>query len=126
MVQTTAIDLHGRWAFVSGGTKGAGAAIARRLEAAGATVLVTARSQPRDLDPELFIAADLTSAEGVATAVAEALDRLGGVDVLVNNLGGSAAPAGGFAALSEDDWHRELNTNLLAAVRLDRGLLHRA
>jgi NAD(P)-dependent dehydrogenase (short-subunit alcohol dehydrogenase family) len=123
MVQTTAIDLHGRRAFVSGGTKGAGAAIARRLEAAGATVLVTARSQPRDLDPDLFIAADLTSAEGVATAVAEALDRLGGVDVLVNNLGGSAAPAGGFAALSEDDWHRELNTNLLAAVRLDRGLL---
>src|SRR6188768_2130615 len=123
MVQTTAIDLHGRRAFVSGGTKGAGAAIARRLEAAGATVLVTARSQPRDLDPDLFIAADLTSAEGVATAVAEALDRLGGVDVLVNNLGGSAAPAGGFAALSENDWHQELNTNLLAAVRLDRGLL---
>ena len=61
MVQTTARDLHGRRALVSGGTKGAGAAIARRLEAAGATVLVTARSQPRDLDPELFIAADLTS-----------------------------------------------------------------
>lgn len=108
MVQTTAGDLHGRRALVSGGTKGAGAAIARRLEAAGATVLVTARSQPRDLDPELFIAADLTSAERVATVVAEALDRLGGVEVLVNNLGGSAAPAGGFAALSEDDWHREL------------------
>lgn len=123
MVQTAVRDLHGRRALVSGGTKGAGAATARRLGAAGATVLVTARRQPRDLDPELFIAADLTSAEGVAAAVAEALDRLGGVDVLVNNLGGSAAPAGGFAALSEDDWHRELNTNLLAAVRLDRGLL---
>ena len=38
-------------------------------------------------------------------------------------LGGSAAPAGGFAAVREDDWLRELNTNLLAAVRLDRGLL---
>jgi NAD(P)-dependent dehydrogenase (short-subunit alcohol dehydrogenase family) len=123
MVQTTARDLHGHRALVSGGTKGAGAAIARRLGAAGATVLVTARKQPQDLDPDQFIAADLTSVEGVATVVAEALDRLGGVDVLVNNLGGSAAPAGGFAALSEDDWHRELNTNLLAAVRLDRGLL---
>jgi NAD(P)-dependent dehydrogenase (short-subunit alcohol dehydrogenase family) len=123
MVQTTARDLHGHRALVSGGTKGAGAAIARRLGAAGATVLVTARNQPQDLDPDQFIAADLTSVEGVATVVAEALDRLGGVDVLVNNLGGSAAPAGGFAALSEDDWHRELNTNLLAAVRLDRGLL---
>jgi NADP-dependent 3-hydroxy acid dehydrogenase YdfG len=108
MVQTPARDLHGRRALVSGGTKGAGAAIARRLEAAGATVLVTARSQPQDLKPELFIAADLTSDKGVDTAVAEALDRLGGIDVLVNNLGGSAAPAGGFAALSEDDWLREL------------------
>jgi NAD(P)-dependent dehydrogenase (short-subunit alcohol dehydrogenase family) len=116
-------SLHGRRALVSGGTKGAGAAIARRLAAAGAIVLVTARSQPQDIDAELFIAADLTSAEGVGTAVAEALDRVGGVDVLVNNLGGSAAPAGGFAALREDDWLRELNTNLLAAVRLDRGLL---
>lgn len=116
-------SLHGRRALVSGGTKGAGGAIARRLAAAGAIVLVTARSQPQDIDPELFIAADLTSAEGVRIAVAEALDRVGAVDVLVNNLGGSAAPAGGFAALGEDDWLRELNTNLLAAVRLDRGLL---
>jgi NAD(P)-dependent dehydrogenase (short-subunit alcohol dehydrogenase family) len=49
--------------------------------------------------------------------------RLGGVDILVNTLGGSEAPAGGFAALGEDDWARELNINLLAAVRLDRGLL---
>src|SRR5258705_4374077 len=105
-------SLHGRRALVSGGTKGAGAAIARRLAAAGAIVLVTARSQPQDVDPELFIAPALTSAEGVGTAVAEALDRVGGVDVLVNNLGGSAAPAGGFAALREDDWLQELNTNL--------------
>jgi NAD(P)-dependent dehydrogenase (short-subunit alcohol dehydrogenase family) len=116
-------SLHGRRALVSGGTKGAGAAIAQRLAAAGATVLVTARSQPPNVDPKLFIAADLISAEGASTTVAEVLDRLGGVDILVNNLGGSAAPAGGFAALSEDDWLRELNTNLLAAVRLDRGLL---
>jgi len=116
-------SLHGRRALVSGGTKGAGAAIARRLAAAGAIVLVTARSRPQNVDPELFIAADLSEAESVGTVVAEALDRVGGIDVLVNNLGGSAAPAGGFAALREDDWLRELNTNLLAAVRLDRGLL---
>ena len=55
-------SLHGRRALVSGGTKGAGAAIAQRLAAAGATVLVTARNHPPDVDPELFLAADLTSA----------------------------------------------------------------
>jgi len=113
----------GRRALVSGGTKGSGAAIARRLAASGAKVLVAARSQPEDIDLELFISADLSSADGARTVITAAFDRLGGVDILVNNFGGSAAPAGGFAALSEDDWLRELNTNLLAAVRLDRGLL---
>ncbi|WP_351232050.1 SDR family oxidoreductase [Streptomyces sp. NPDC002133] len=116
-------SLDGRRALVTGGTKGSGAAIARRLEQAGATVLVTARSRPRDTEPKAFIAADLATPEGAAAVVDEALDRLGGIDILVNTLGGSAAPAGGFAALGEDDWANELNVNLLAAVRLDRGLL---
>lgn len=55
---------------------------------------------------------------------AEVGARAGGVDILVNTLGGSEAPAGGFAALGEDDWARELNTNLLAAVRLGALLPH--
>ncbi|MFD9219228.1 SDR family oxidoreductase [Streptomyces sp. NPDC060064] len=116
-------SLVGRRALVTGGTKGVGAAIAERLGQAGATVLVTARSKPDDLDPTLFVGADLSTPEGAAGVVGAALERLGGVDILVHNLGGSDAPSGGFAALSEDDWAKELNTNLLAAVRLDRGLL---
>ncbi|MEU0182013.1 SDR family oxidoreductase [Streptomyces sp. NPDC006207] len=116
-------SLAGRRALVTGGTKGVGAAVARRLAQAGATVLVTARHEPADADPKTFIAADLTTPEGAAAVVREVIDRVGGVDVLVNNLGHSEAPAGGFAALDEDDWAKELNTNLLAAVRLDRGLL---
>ncbi|WP_327321469.1 SDR family oxidoreductase [Streptomyces sp. NBC_01210] len=116
-------SLGGRRALVTGGTKGVGAAIAERLGQAGATVLVTARSKPDDLDPTLFVGADLSTPEGAAGVVGAALERLGGVDILVHNLGGSDAPSGGFAALSEDDWAKELNTNLLAAVRLDRGLL---
>jgi NAD(P)-dependent dehydrogenase (short-subunit alcohol dehydrogenase family) len=122
---TTSISesLEGRRVLVTGGTKGTGAAIARRLAEAGATVLVTARSRPHDVEEKTFIAADLSTADGAAHVATEVEARLGGVDILVNTLGGSDAPAGGFAALDEDDWARELNTNLLAAVRLDRGLL---
>nr|WP_168506543.1 SDR family oxidoreductase [Streptomyces sp. S1D4-11]QIY94275.1 SDR family oxidoreductase [Streptomyces sp. S1D4-11] len=116
-------SLEGRRALVTGGTKGSGAAIARRLAQAGATVLVTARSRPDEVEEKTFIAVDLSTADGAARVVDEVEARLGGVDILVNTLGGSEAPAGGFAALGEDDWARELNVNLLAAVRLDRGLL---
>jgi NAD(P)-dependent dehydrogenase (short-subunit alcohol dehydrogenase family) len=116
-------SLEGRRALVTGGTKGSGAAIARRLAQAGATVLVTARSRPDEVEEKTFIAADLSTADGAALVVGEVEARLGGVDILIHTLGGSEAPAGGFAALGEDDWARELNVNLLAAVRLDRGLL---
>ncbi|MET8636914.1 SDR family oxidoreductase [Streptomyces sp. NPDC004680] len=116
-------SLDGRRALVTGGTRGTGAAVAERLRQAGATVLVTARTPTEDVEEKTFIAADLSTPEGVAQVVADVNARLDGVDILVHNLGGSQAPAGGFAALGEDDWARELNTNLLAAVRLDRALL---
>ncbi|MET8691711.1 SDR family oxidoreductase [Streptomyces bauhiniae] len=119
----TGDSLKGRRALVTGGTKGVGAAVARRLSEAGATVLVTARSRPDDLAASEIITADLATPEGAATVLDEALRRLGGIDILVNNVGGSSAPSGGYTALTEDDWARELNVNLLAAVRLDRGLL---
>jgi NAD(P)-dependent dehydrogenase (short-subunit alcohol dehydrogenase family) len=116
-------SLDGRRALVTGGTKGAGAAIAARLARAGATVLVTARSRPEEVEPKLFIGADITTREGAASVVTEALDRVGGIDILVSNFGGSQAPSGGFAALDDDAWDLELSSNLLAAVRLDRGFL---
>lgn len=123
MTTTPSESLEGRRALVTGGTKGTGAAIARRLSQAGATVLVTARSRPADVEEKTFISADLSSPDGADHVVAEVEGRVGGVDILVHTLGGSQAPAGGFKMLGEDDWARELNTNLLAAVRLDRGLL---
>ena len=55
--------------------------------------------------------------------VKEVLARIGGVDILINNVGGSSAPSGGALALSDDDWQQTFNTNLFAAVRLDRALL---
>lgn len=123
MAPSVSESLEGRRVLVTGGTKGTGAAVARRLTQAGATVLITARSRPEEVEDKTFIAADLSTAEGAAHVAAEVDARAGGVDVLVHTLGGSEAPAGGFAALGEDDWARELNVNLLAAVRLDRALL---
>lgn len=116
-------ELDGRRALVTGGTKGAGEAIVARLRAAGAEVFTTARTLPADLEePERFIAADLATREGVAAAV-DAIEAGGGADVIVHAVGGSDAPAGGFAALDDEKWLDELNLNLLGAVRLDRGLV---
>ena len=50
-------------------------------------------------------------------------DRLGGVDIIVHVVGGSSAPAGGFAVLDDQQWHKALDQNLFAAVRLDRALV---
>ena len=56
--------------------------------------------------------------------VADAVrDRLSGVDIIVHVVGGSSAPAGGFTVLDDQQWHKALDQNLLAAVRLDRALV---
>src|SRR6478735_3280605 len=121
---TEANEFAGKRALVTGGTKGIGEAIAKRLARAGATVITTARSAaPGAPASDHFVQADLSTAEGTKKVVREVLARLGGVDILINNVGGSIAPGGGFAALTDDDWHLALNSNLLCAVRLDRGLL---
>ncbi|MDN3358760.1 SDR family oxidoreductase [Actinomadura sp. DC4] len=113
-------SLAGRRALVTGGSKGSGAAIVARLAEAGATVMTTARTMPAGHpDPERFVAADVSTAEGVETVI----DRVGAVDILVHTVGGSHASAGGFAALGDRQWQDELDLNLLSAVRLDRGLL---
>lgn len=117
------LELEGRRVLVTAGTKGVGAAVVALMRKHGARVLATARERPTDLPPELFVAADLTTSEGCRTVVEAVHARLGGVDIVVHVLGGSSAPGGGFFALDEDAWQRELNLNLFPAVRLDRALL---
>lgn len=117
------LQLRGRRVLVTGGGKGAGAAVVALFREEGAQVLTTARHRPTALPEELFIAADLTTPEGCATVADAVKARLGGVDIVVHVVGGSSAPAGGFAALGEEEWQQELNLNLFPAVRLDRALL---
>jgi len=117
-------EFDGKHVLVTGGSKGIGAAVATRLREGGATVLTTARTKPGDLaDTDLFVAADITTAEGCATVADTVRDRLGGIDIIVHVVGGSSAPAGGFAVLDDNEWQRALDLNLFPAVRLDRALL---
>jgi len=117
-------ELSGKIALVTGGTKGAGKAIAERLLQASATVIIMARNAPETINENLnFIDADLSKATDAQKVISEVLSTYGRLDILVNNLGSSTTPAGGFAALSDEDWESTLQANLLAPVRLDRGFL---
>ena len=120
---TAFLTLEGKRALITSGTRGAGAATVALFRELGARVLTAARSRPDTLSEAMFVAADLTTPEGCATLAAAVRERLGGVDVIVHMLGGSSAPAGGFAALSDAEWAKELDLNLMAAVRLDRELV---
>jgi NAD(P)-dependent dehydrogenase (short-subunit alcohol dehydrogenase family) len=122
-VSSDPTEFQGRRVLVTAGTKGAGRATVARFLAGGARVITAARSKPEDMPGEQFVEADLMTPEGVAALAEAALDRLGGVDILVHVLGGSTAPGGGFAALTEAHWRSELDLNLMPAVRLDRALL---
>ena len=117
-------ELSGKIALVTGGTKGAGKAIAERLLQAGATVIITARNTPEKENSSLhFIPSDLSKAKDAQIVISEVLSTYGRLDILVNNLGASTTPAGGFLALNDEDWISTLQANLLAPVRLDRGFL---
>jgi NAD(P)-dependent dehydrogenase (short-subunit alcohol dehydrogenase family) len=123
VIADTAEGLAGKRALVSGGTRGIGAAIAARLKAAGANVTAIGRSAPERLAADDFMAADVATPEGTDAAIEQVLRR-GAIEIVVHVAGGGAsAPSGGFAKLTPELWQRTLELNLLAAVRLDRGLI---
>ncbi|MFP3497439.1 SDR family oxidoreductase [Pseudomonas sp. SIMBA_059] len=118
------LRLNALRAVVTGGTKGLGAAVVQRLVEAGARVATSARVMPAQaVEGVTYIPADLTTSAGVAHLAQAVLKEWGGVDVVINVLGGSETPGGGFAALTDEHWLAELNLNLMPAVRLDRALL---
>lgn len=118
------LQLKGLRAVVTGGTMGLGAAVVQNLVEGGARVATSARDvSARPVEGVTYIRADLTTSEGVAHLAQCVLQDWGGVDIVINVLGGSNTPAGGFAAISDEHWLDELNLNLMPAVRLDRALL---
>src|SRR2546422_9582511 len=89
-------EFGGKRALITGGTKGVGEAVVRRLAAAGATVATTARSPlPEGQAAALFVQADISTRAGVDEVVWQVLNQFGSLDILIHNAGGSAAQAAG-------------------------------
>lgn len=124
IMQTTTFDegLAGKRILVTGGTNGIGEASVNRLVDAGGLVVTSARTK-RDSRAQLVIAADSSTAGGIEQIANQTRRELGGIDILINSVSGSSAPAGGALALTDEIWMEELNLNLLSAVRIDRAVL---
>jgi NAD(P)-dependent dehydrogenase (short-subunit alcohol dehydrogenase family) len=113
-------EFKGRRILVTGGTRGIGEAIVDRLIRGGGEVIATARSVSTETSADRFVQADVSTGEGIESVAKAVTDRFKGLDILIHNVGGSAARGGGALALSDDDWQHAFDTNLFAAVRLSR------
>ena len=92
-------EFKGKRVLVTGVTDGMGAATVRRFSLGGARVATTARSPLHSgQDPEIFVQADVSTADGVREVADYIIGKWGGLDILVNNVGGSSAPNGGFCS----------------------------
>ncbi|WP_129336278.1 SDR family NAD(P)-dependent oxidoreductase [Cellulomonas endophytica] len=125
------LGLAGKRAFVSGSTQGIGYAVAEALLREGAAVVVNGRDEERVAAAAERLRAVVPGAEvtGLAADLADAgqtqrlLERLGDVDVLVNNVGTFEVKE--LADLTDEDWQRHVDLNLMSGVRLSRHLLPR-
>src|SRR5262249_46925871 len=105
------MDLHlsGKTAVVTGASKGIGLAITKALVDAGAHVIAGSRTRG-DALPALeetgqvsFVPVDLARPDAAEELIGAAAHR-GGIDILVNNVGGAAVRPGGFASITDDEW----------------------
>lgn len=114
------LGLKGKRALVQGASAGLGFAIARALAAEGARVAICSRSEERlrkaasETGAATWVVADLTQPRAGAASVRQAAEKLGGLDILVNNTGGP--PKGPFEELSTEQWQAGFQSLWLSAV----------
>lgn len=114
-------EFDGLVAIVTGGASGIGAAVAAGLAAAGAEVAVLDLNTDGVPEAMLAVRTDVADDESVRSAVAEVGERLGGIDIVVNNAGVGAA--GSIADHTDDEWRRVFEINVLGMVRVTRAAL---
>jgi 2-keto-3-deoxy-L-fuconate dehydrogenase len=118
-------DFTGLVAIITGGASGIGAATADLLQQRGARVALRDRSASTPAGPDdgsrLALRCDVTDSARVEEAVREVAERLGGIDVVVNNAGIGAV--GDVAANSDEEWHAVLDVNVVGIARVTRAAL---
>ncbi len=121
------LELKGKVAVVTGASKGIGLAIVRTFAAEGAFVVAGARTVDtlEGIRGVTSLAVDLVDPGGSERLVAEAVERHGRVDVLVNNVGGVSVRTDGFLEITDADFERSLQLNFFAALRATRAAVAR-
>jgi NAD(P)-dependent dehydrogenase (short-subunit alcohol dehydrogenase family) len=122
------LNLDDKTAVVTGASRGIGLAIAQALAKEGVQVVGAARTVSPELKAcaAVAVSADLSEREGAESVVAAAVAELGGVDILVNNVGAGDVDhlsLGGFLDADDEQWRRLLNLNLFSAMWTTRAAL---
>lgn len=123
------LNMSGRVALITGGSKGLGYAMAHKFSSCGASVCILARTREEieaaaakinseTGNPTLGLTCDVCSPEQIQAAFDACIDAFGQVDILINNAG--FAHAKPFEAITDEDWQTDIDLKLMSAVRLSR------